>query len=100
MSLGKGLLLVGGTIAVASVLAANPAMIVTSPFFWWGAKTYKIGAGAIAGIAAGAMAGASAGKITGSTGTALIVSGLDEMSQNLYQRLSGDKGQSTPQEAS
>jgi len=98
MSLGKGLLLVGGTLAVASVMSAGPAMIVTSPLFWWGSTSYKLGAGAIAGISMGALAGASAGKIAGSTGTALVVQGLDDMSQGLYQRLSGDKGEATAEE--
>lgn len=90
MGLGKGLLIVGGTLACASVLASSPAMVVTSPLFWWGAKTYKLGAGAIAGIACGAACGAASGKIAGSTSSALIISGLDEVSQNLYQRMSGN----------
>lgn len=91
MSLGKGILLVGGTLVAASALASGPALTVSAPFLWWGATTYKVGAGAVAGIGAAALAGASAGKITGSTGTALIVQGLDDVSRNLVDRLSGDK---------
>lgn len=93
MSLGKGLLLVGGTIAVASVMSSSPLVLVSKPLWWFGTTTVRVGAGAIAGIAAGAMAGASAGKIAGSTGTALIVQGLDDVSQQLYTRLSGDSGE-------
>ncbi len=91
MSLGKGILLVGGTLAVASVLTSSPVLSVAAPLFWWGTKTYKVGAGAIAGVGAAVLAGSSAGKITGTTGSALIVQGLDDVSKGLIDRLSGEE---------
>nr|WP_321258943.1 hypothetical protein [uncultured Pseudodesulfovibrio sp.] len=88
MSLGKGILLVGGTLIAAGALASSPLVTVASPFLWWGAKTIKVSSAAVAGIGAAAMAGASAGKITGSTGTALMVQSLDDISKGLAEKLS------------
>jgi len=89
MSLGKGILLVGGTLAVASVLTTSPVLSVAAPLFWWGTKTYKVGAGAIAGVGAAVLAGSSAGKLCGTTGTALALQGIDDISKGLIERLGG-----------
>lgn len=91
MSLGKGILLVGGTLAVASVLASSPVLSVAAPLFWWGTKTYKIGAGAVAGVGAAVLAGSSAGRITGTTGTALALQGIDDVSRSLINKLGNEE---------
>ncbi|MGL1862456.1 MAG: hypothetical protein OCC46_08045 [Pseudodesulfovibrio sp.] len=98
MSLGKGLLLVGGTMALASVMGSAPLLLISKSFLGLGGTTVHVGARAITGLCMGAMAGVSAAKISSSAGTALIVSGLDDVSQGLYHRLSGNKDEATAEE--
>lgn len=89
--LGKGLLLLGGTLAVGSMISTGPVLTVTAPLFWWGAKSYKVGSAAAAGVAMALSMGVASGKIAGATGTSLVIQGVDQMSQQLVDRLNRDK---------
>lgn len=89
--LGKGLLLLGGTLAVGSMISTGPVLTVTAPLFWWGAKSYKVGSAAAAGVAMALSLGNATGRVMGETGSAVTIQGISEMSQQLVDRFNRDK---------
>lgn len=95
--LGKGLLLLGTTLAVGSMISAGPVLSVTAPIFWWGTRSYRLGSLAVCGVATALSMGLATGKIAGATGTSLAIQGMDQMSQQLVDRLNRDKEE--PQES-
>lgn len=91
MSIGKGLLLLGTTAAVGAMISSGPLLSVTAPILWWGTKSYRIGSLAACGIATALSLGNATGRVMGETGSAVTIQGISEMSQQLAERLKGDK---------
>ncbi|MBF0396853.1 MAG: hypothetical protein HQK78_08785 [Desulfobacterales bacterium] len=99
----KGLLILGGALA-GGILActANPVLAVVTAtetvggFLGIGGTTaatttYTVSGIAAAGTGACAAIGAGVGKIAGQTGGTLVIQGLDEVSQNLINKLKSEE---------
>ena len=96
-SLAKGLMLLGAAVTGGAALAAAPIVTVTAPFWGIMGTTYTVNGVAAAGVAAATAAGAGVGKIAGQTGGALVIQGLDDTSQKLFNRLMPNKPQEQKQ---
>jgi len=84
----KGLTLLGSIVFGGAALAASaPIVTVSAPLWGIMGATYSVNGLAAAGVAAAAATGAGIGKIAGETGGALVIQGLDSVSQNLLNKL-------------
>lgn len=93
MSLLKGAMVVGGAIVGgATACAALPVITVASTpslaaWLIGSTTTYTVNGAALAGATCAATAGAGVGRIAGQTGGALVIQGLDDMSQKVVDKM-------------
>jgi len=83
----KGMTIIGGVILGGAALAVAPVLTISAPLWGIMGATYTVNGIAVAGVAAAAATGAGLGKVAGSTGGALVIQGLDSVSQNLLNKL-------------
>lgn len=92
--IGKGLFMLATTAAIATAVSSGPVLSVTAPLFWWGTKTYKVGALAACGIATALSLGKATGHVMGETASVATIHGASELSHQLAERLKQAKDES------